>query len=259
MVKKLWKDELLRHIREPEKITTLRRILDLPDIASRNYRATASDFLDPYEQTLVASLTGHFPSVESFFLPEENRERKIVVFTPFQVNEDFLSAFYLESSKRLYHRAVLGSLLGLGIERGKIGDIVSSEGKTYVIVKKEIARFLAINFRKIGASTIRVHEIAPNAVPDDEEAWIKSAAIVSSMRLDAVIHAVTHKSRDEVKGLIAKGLVKINFRRVEKAHEMIVAGDLLSVRGFGRIKIFDSLSKTKKGKIRFSYGILDSR
>ena len=237
----------------------LRHVLDLPEICLRNYRATASDFLDPYELSLVTSLTVHFPAVETFVLPEGEWERKIVIFTPYDVEEEFLSAFHLEGSEPMDHRQVLGSILGLGIERSKIGDIVSLGEEAYVFVKKEIANFLAINLRKIGSMPIRIREIAPAEVPEAKEAWIEAAAVVSSMRLDSVVRAVTHKSRDEVKGLIAKGLIKINFKRSEKAHEMISGGDLLSVRGFGRIKIFEPLYTTKKGKVRFRYGTLNSR
>lgn len=237
----------------------LRHVLDLPEICSRNYRATASDFLDPYELSLVTSLAVHFPSVEAFIFPEGEWERKIVVFAPYDVEDEFLTAFHLDGSEPMDHRQVLGSILGLGIERSKIGDISTFGDEAYVFVKKEVASFLAINLRKIGSMPICIREIAPADVPFAEEAWIEAAAVVSSMRLDSVVRAVTHKSRDEVKGLIAKGLIKINFRRAEKPHEMISGGDLLSVRGFGRIKIFEPLYTTKKGKVRFRYGTLNSR
>lgn len=96
-------------------------------------------------------------------------------------------------------------------------------------------------------------------MPEIEEDWNEAAAVVSSMRLDAVVRAVTHKPRDEVKGLVAKGLVKVNFKRAEKIHDMIAPGDMISVRGFGRIKIFEPLYRTKKDKVRFQYGTLNSR
>lgn len=258
MVKSLRKDELLRHIREPEKITRLRHVLDLPEISSRNYRATAGDFLDPYEQSLVASWAGHFPDVEMSFEPAGNWERKIPVYKPFPVEEEFVAAFYLEGGD-FDHRQILGSLLGMGIERDKIGDIAPTDEGAYVFVKKEIANFIAVNFRKVGAAPISLKEIPSVSVPEIKEDWIVSAAVVSSMRLDAVVRAVTHKSRDEVKGLVAKGLVKVNFKRAEKTHDTVEPGDLISVRGFGRIKIFEPLYKTKKGKVRFQYGTLNSR
>lgn len=258
MVKSLRKDELLRHIREPERITRLRHILDLPEISARNYRATAGDFLDPYEQSLVASWAGHFPEVEMSFEPKGNWERKIVVYKPFPVDEEFVSAFYLEGG-HFDHRQILGSLLGMGIERDKIGDIAATDEGAFVFVKKEIAHFITVNFRKVGSAPIRLKEIPSASVPEIEEDWIMATAVVSSMRLDAVVRAVTHKSRDEVKGLVAKGFVKVNFKRAEKTHDIVDPGDLVSVRGFGRIKIFDPLYTTKKGKVRFQFGTLNSR
>ncbi|MDY3118030.1 MAG: YlmH/Sll1252 family protein [Peptoniphilus sp.] len=253
------KDEYLRHIREPEKITMLRHILDLAEISSRNYRAAASDFLDPYEQRLVALLAHHFPEVELFFEPQDERERKIAVFVPYAVESDFLSAFFLEGGEVFDHRNVLGSLLGLGIERGKIGDIVSVEDGAYVFVKKEVAHFIELSLSKVGSVPVRVREYAVESVPEAREAWVQNYGVVASMRLDAVVRAVTRHSRDEVRNLVAKGLVKINFKPANKVHEVVEPGDLISVRGFGRIKIFDPVTATKKGKVRFCYGTLDSR
>ena len=192
------------------------------------------------------------------FEPEGNWERKIVVYKPFPMDEEFVSAFYLEGGS-FDHRQILGSLLGMGIERDKVGDIAATDEGAYVFVKKEIANFIAVNFRKVGSTPISIKEIPTVSVPEIEEDWIKSAAVVSSMRLDAVVRAVTHMSRDEVKGLVAKGLVKVNFKRAEKTHDIVAPGDLVSVRGFGRIKIFEPLYRTKKGKVRFQYGTLNSR
>ncbi|MDD7363747.1 MAG: YlmH/Sll1252 family protein [Peptoniphilus sp.] len=238
----------------------LRHILDLPEIASRNYTATASDFLDPYEQRLVESITHHFPDVEHTWMPSGEGERKIVVFSPYEGMdvENALSAFSIDSGEVLKHRDVLGSILGLGIERGKIGDIVIGE-KAYVVVKREIANFIELSLKTIGRAPVRVRPVAVEDVPAIEEPWKSASAVVQSMRLDAVVRAVTHMSRDEVRARLSKNEIKVNFKTIKRAHETVSAGDLLSVRGFGRIKIFDDIGETKKGKRRFTYGILEQQ
>lgn len=251
------KNLILQHIQEPEKITMLRHILDLPEIASRNYRATDSDFLDPYEQRLVESACHRFPDVEANFFPEGERERKIVVFSPpYFDSEEAVVAFKLKINDGVNHRDVLGSILSLGIERSKIGDIVIA-GDVYIFVKREIANFIAVSLTKVKRQPVNVEPVPLEDVPIPEEPWIKNTAVVQSMRLDSVIRAVTHLSRDDVRGRIGRGLVKVNFKEIKKAHEEIQPRDLLSVRGFGRIAIFDDMATTKKGKVRFTYGTLE--
>lgn len=251
------KNAILQHIQEPEKITMLRHILDLPEIASRNYRAADSDFLDPYEQRLVESICHHFPDVEVNFFPEGERERKIVVFSPpYFDSEESVVALKLSINDEVSHRDVLGSILSLGIERNKIGDIVM-EDAIYIFVKREIANFIMVSLTKVKRQPVKVEPVSLGEVPVPKEPWVKNTAVVQSMRLDSVIRAVTHLSRDEVQGRIGKGLVKVNFKEIKKAHEDIRPGDLLSVRGFGRIAIFDDMATTKKGKVRFTYGTLE--
>lgn len=254
------KTKILQHIHEPEKITMLRHILDLPEIASRNYTTAASDFLDPYERRLVESIVHHFPDLIYRWLPEEAWERKCVVFSPYPFDEveEILSAFRITSSSPLEHRAVLGSILGLGVERRKIGDVVIGSD-SYVIVKREIADFIETALKKVGNSYVTLTPISIESVPLAEEPWKEASAVVSSMRLDAVVRAVTHGRRDDVKAQLSKGLIKVNFKVIERAHEIVAADDLISVRGFGRIKILGDIAETKKGKIRFRYATLDRK
>lgn len=254
------KNKIFKHLQDTEKITILRRILDLLELTSKNYSQQVSDFLDPYEQQLVASLTSHYPEIELNFLPVGNRERKVAVFSPYPIvhEENTVAAFSIESRFKIDHRNILGSILSLGIERSKIGDIIVAD-TSYIIIKGELTNFMHFHFNKIGNQTIVIEEIPLSEVPNISEKWHRSSAIVSSMRLDSVIRAVTHLPRDEVKLRLNKGLVKVNFKKILKPHEILNQGDLISLRGFGRIKIFDDLSGTKKGKIRFAYGTLNHK
>lgn len=235
----------------------LRHILDLPEIASRNFTATDSDFLDPYEQRLVRDLLPHFPEVEAQFVPAGERERKVVLFCPYPAPaEDAVSVLKASVSGPIpAHRDILGSLLGLGIERAKIGDIVPNDA-SYVVVKREIANFLLVHWREIGNQRIQVEEVPLETLPIEEKKWRASSTVVQSPRLDAVVRAITKLSRDEVKSRIAKGLVKVDFQPIRKTHWEIHGGELLSVRGFGRAKIGEEFRQTKKGKVRFEYGTL---
>ena len=49
----------------------------------------------------------------------------------------------------LNHRDVLGSLMGLGIDRSKFGDIIMGQGGAQILVDSTVADFCSTEFTKI--------------------------------------------------------------------------------------------------------------
>ena len=50
--------------------------------------------------------------------------------------------------------------------------------------------------------------------------------------------------------MIAAGRVEVNWTVEENPSHMLKEGDMLSVRGFGRMRLAAALGETKKGRIR---------
>ena len=50
--------------------------------------------------------------------------------------------------------------------------------------------------------------------------------------------------------LISSGKVKLNYRQVEKADQLITIGDMISVRGFGRFRLAEQEGFSKSGKAK---------
>ena len=90
-----------------------------------------------------------------------------------------------------------------------------------------------------------------NYVPHFEE----KEAIVTSNRLDAVIAAICNISRSASLRMIQEGKIFVNG--AESLHNTYYCkqGDVLSIRGFGKIRFGETLGVTKKDRIRFSYRI----
>ena len=57
------KDEYTSHIREPEKLLEMRKIIDKIEIVLNNYMIEATDFLDPYERYLAKSILNRFEEI----------------------------------------------------------------------------------------------------------------------------------------------------------------------------------------------------
>lgn len=154
------------------------------------------------------------------------------------------------------HRDLLGSLMGLGFERERIGDIVVDEGKAFVFAEPEMAEYIASSLTNAGRVTVRCRltEGVPELPPPKGRVFRDT---VPSMRLDAVLAAGFSVSRSEASEQITRGKVFINQAQMLHTDAPIEEGDLISLRGTGRIRIESIDGETRKGRIAlrfFRYG-----
>ena len=156
------------------------------------------------------------------------------------------------------HRDLLGAVMGLGLERDSIGDIALSEreGSAYLFVHQDVEKYVSANLESAGRAGVKT-------APLKDEMKIKPPegqeirATVPSERMDAVLAAGLKISRNEAQKLISSGMVKRNHLEELRGDVRLEDNDLLSVRGYGRMKIilFDGL--TRKGRLvvrLFRYG-----
>lgn len=152
-------------------------------------------------------------------------------------------------AKQLSHRDYLGTILSLGIERGKIGDILTDDGGAYIFVAEDIADYIARNVTKAANCGIKIKKVVPdeNILPKREYEF--SDVVAASLRLDAVLAAALNVSRRKSAELIVSGRVNINHKAVSDNSFILKKGDLMSVRGFGRIILDDAGGETRSGRI----------
>ncbi len=88
-----------------------------------------------------------------------------------------------------------------------------------------------------------------------EPHFTEKEAIVTSNRLDAVIAAICKTSRSASLKLISEGKIFVNG--TESLHNTYYCkqGDILSIRGFGKVRFGEILGTTKKDRLKFSYKI----
>ncbi len=151
-------------------------------------------------------------------------------------------------AEKLSHRDYLGSLMNLGIERAKIGDIVSREGSAFVFVKEEIAEYIQNNLTRVRHTDVTVSET--DGVPNGELYVTERRRIVlSGERVDAVIAKVYNLSREEAGRLFLRGLVFVNGREIASPSHKPKENDIVSVRGYGRFVYVGQESTTKRGRM----------
>ena len=217
---------------------------------------TSTDFLDIYKQNLFNTVIRELPPVQyRFDGGYELAERKVIMFLPQDSEISDLPFLTLKVTPRnlhftekLNHRDYLGSIMGLGIKRDKVGDILLYDNCAYIFCMKSIAEYLTDNLLKIRNTYVTVTEIS-NEEFIYEPSYEVIKGSVASLRLDAVIALGFNGSRSHITSYIIDGKVSVNGRIITSNAYNLKAGDIISVRGLGKIRYMDTLSETKKGRI----------
>ena len=158
------------------------------------------------------------------------------------------------------HRDLMGAVMGLGLEREAIGDVALGVHRggpcAWVFAIPEVADYIAANLDSAGRATVRaeVTDDAPEIAPPEGEAL---RVTVQTARLDAVVAAGYRLSRSEAQKLVSAGLVKLNHAPDLHGDAHVGAGDLISVRGHGRLKVVEALGESRRGRLvlsLFRYG-----
>lgn len=214
-----------------------------------------SDFLNMHEQTVLCEQLKHGYTLYGGF---PDSERKIAIFGnendfgyPPEPPVTFICVSPLSKkfSDDLTHRDFLGSVLGLGIKRETIGDIIISKNSGYIVCLESIAQYITENLIKVRHTSVgcsSCNEIPLDALPQPKE----NVVIVSSLRLDVIIAGVYNLSRSKCSALIDGERVFINGKLIKSTSVNLQENDMVSVRGYGRFRYNTVLGDTRKGRIR---------
>lgn len=242
-----------------EERLVLARVLDRMEQARNRNIPACTDFLSPQEQALALSLlkmTGAKETEYVLFGGYEGAERKIIVFLPDWMNVDdapeqspicCLRASY-RPEYELTHRDFLGSLMGMGITREKVGDLLVGKESCDLMVLDSVQEFLLQNWdgagrAKLTVSKIEAHELE---VPEVQSQEVRDT--VMSLRLDAVASTGFKMARGKAAQLIASGRVQVNWKDCTKPDRLLAEGDTVSARGFGKFDVSQVGGMTKKGR-----------
>lgn len=252
---------IYQHFR-PEEKDFIDQVLNWKHSVENAYAPKLTDFLDPREQQIVKQLIGsnHEIKVE-FFGGVSGAERKRVLVYPEYFHweeEDFqISLFEIEYPKKfisLEHPQVLGSLMSLGLKRGKFGDILVFEDRIQFFVTKDIEQYLYTQFESIGRAKVSLIKQPLENVIQQNENWVEHSVTSSSLRLDTIASAIYNLSRQKSQGIIQQGFVKVNWTIIENPAFEVRESDIISVRGHGRAKMITFDGKTKKDKWKITVG-----
>lgn len=256
------KEEYLFHVSGEKEQKAMKRILDLIEITINRHNVTYTDFLEPNLIYLAKSILNRFEEIDYVIDGGfKNAERQIIsIFSWYYFYEDnedspIVPIEIKGNIENLEHKDVLGSILGLGIVRDKVGDIGIFEDSIKVALSKDISDYVLYNLKKIKRENVEVSLISLEKLGEIEETGTYRDIIASSMRLDVLVSESYNISRSESQKLIQGNLVKVNFSEEDKPSKLIEEKDLISVRGKGRFRIssVDGLTKRERVKLKIFY------
>lgn len=153
--------------------------------------------------------------------------------------------------KEYGHKDFLGSLMGLNIKRELMGDLIQDKENAYIPVSDKISDYILTELKQIGRASCTVKEIdIKNGEIIPEYKYDDKFITIPSKRLDSIVSAITNLSRNKVIEPIEKGKVLIDYYEEKDKSKIVEIGSLITIRGYGKYKLFSEHGETKKGKER---------
>jgi len=181
-------------------------------------------------------------------------ERKVCALLPDWQEEDGWQPPYTalrcrwQAGGKLTHRDLLGAVLGQGVEREKVGDLLVKPECCDVLVMAEMAPYLLQNLTGAGRVKLSVEELPLDRIEPPVLTVKVIRDTVSSPRLDAVMAAGFSAGRGRCAQLIAGGQVELNHMPCIKPDKAVREGDTLTCRGLGKCVVKELGGTSRKGR-----------
>ncbi|WP_018132783.1 YlmH family RNA-binding protein [Effusibacillus pohliae] len=248
-------DHLLMHYR-PEEKTFVRRMLELADRAASRHAPCLTGFLDPRQVRIATNIARTVGDVAVFADGGwDGAERKRVLLAPdhWMPEPDELALCWLRievpgESVTLKHGDYLGALLGLGLKREKIGDLSVQPAGCDLVAARDVEEFLRLHLHQVGRASVRVLPIEKAEFRPPQIELAEREFTVMSLRIDAVAAESFQLARSKIVDPIKAGKLQLNWQTVTDPSMPVEAGDVISLRGMGRIRVLEIGGQTKKGR-----------
>lgn len=252
---------VLQHFRADER-PYIDRVADWISAVSMRHQPYLTDFLNPRERHILATLGQRASDITYFFDGGyEHAEYARCLLTPdyWQPQQDEFDLCFLHITgaskfQSLEHRDYLGALMNLGIKRDKCGDLLVDGDTCQLVTTGEMGAFIQLNLQQVHRVRVTVTEMERKRFTISERVLQQQTVTVASPRLDAVLSATFPLSRSKIVPLIQSGKCKINWKVEENPAASVEPGDTLSLRGHGRVHVMALEGLTKRGRVRLTVG-----
>ncbi len=245
--------KLIQHYTKQEE-EFVRRIFHNFEEVDQNGSVVDVGFIDPNEIIIIQEIKKHFNAQVNLNGGYDQAEKQQVLMYPdyFEVSNPVkvIEIVYNLKFDLLKHEQIMGTIYNLGISERKIGDIIlADDGRIQIIGSKELLATLVTLALKIGRTPVKFIEIDQVSIKAKSLNFLKKST--KSLRADTVFKNLTKQSRNVASKEIKKGNFFVNFKQIKDITYLINEGDLLSIRGYGRIKIIKVVFVNQKYNLSF--------
>ncbi|MCK8823703.1 photosystem II S4 domain protein [Fuchsiella alkaliacetigena] len=251
-------EKLLKQVDDENERIMAANILDKAEQTLRSHEPVFSNFLNPYQRSLVEPVLDKIHDLKyRSYGAFKKAERKILALAPdyymWELLTEPLVILEIKGNfkfENVNHRDFLGAILGTGIKRELIGDLLVADDGCQVIVLAEIKEYLLLNLERVHKVPVEIEEISAERLSLPTQRVKKIKSTVASLRLDSVASSGFATSRTKMAREIEAGKVKLNWQQETDPAQKIDLTDVISIRGRGRVEIDEILGESKKGRIK---------
>jgi RNA-binding protein YlmH len=246
----------------PEERPFVERMIDLAERCDDRQSPVLTDFLDPRQSRIADSVVRSVPDVTIHLdggYEGAERCRALLVPSYWEPTSGDFELEYLRVETpgdyvKLSHGDFLGALVGLGLKRSKLGDISVHEAGCDLAVAKDIADFVRLHLTQVGRATVHLASIEREQFVAKQTDFQEKEFTVMSLRLDSVASDAFGMSRTKIVDPIKSGKLQLNWQTTENPATPVEEGDVISLRGHGRIKILEVGGQSRKGRTILKVG-----
>lgn len=233
------------------------------------YMLMHSDFLSMEQQSIASGIVKqHEKEGVMFFGGYEDADRKQVYFVPDYTDaadeRELIRYFAANPAEcplavlkvhvpraergRLGHRDYLGALMGEGIKREKIGDIIVRDDGAQIIAAREMVEYLAGNLSQVGRVSVKAEATEISQINAGEIRKKVDKFTVSSPRVDNIVSAIFGVSRKDAVEAVSRGRVFVGGVEISKPDMVLKGGEKVVLRGKGKAVYLGETGTSRKGK-----------
>jgi len=254
---RLDRQKLLGHLTNAEERLIGARALDAADKALQLGEPVATGFLDPSGREIAQGVLGAIPSVRTraYGGYTQAEYQILMVFPEFYLIELLDPALYAVQvsgdfpANSVNHGDFLGAILATGLQRDRVGDIILTPNGCQAVVGKQALATLTTHLRQVHRVPVLVKEIDLEQLMVTPQRVKNLSTTVASLRIDAVAAFGFGMSRTKMAREIKGGRLKLNWRVIIDPAQSVAVGDVISMRGRGRVTVDEIKGETRKGRI----------
>lgn len=234
------------------------RMEDRLERVESRYQEEVTDFLEPRLQLVAEEYLRSIKFKRYLFCGgyEEAERKRLVLYPEYtEPSCDLAGICLLQFQGKLdfvsvNHRDFLGAIMSLGLRREKLGDLLVTGTGCALFAQQEIVAYVLQNELRVKHVPLTIAEVPLDSFTPPTQNIKELHIMVASMRLDTILAHGLNLSRAKAMDLIQAGKVKVNHSEVTDNDYLCRQGDLISCRGFGRMRVGEQSGETKKGKLK---------